>query len=46
MKEFALLFLLRHKYNLCAEYKLMFRVTANKKIWFINGLRSQEALKR
>ena len=41
MKEFDLLFLLRHEYILCAEYKLMFRVTANKKIWFINFL--QEA---
>ena len=41
MKEFDLLFLLRHEYILWAEYKLMFRVTANKKIWFINFL--QEA---
>ena len=38
MKESALLFLLRHEYILCAEYKLIFRVTANKKIWFINFL--------
>ena len=38
MKEFELLILLRHKCILDDKHKLIFRVTVNKKIWFINFL--------